>query len=276
MLELQDYSITDLIFLWHKFPNALLTFSLFGGRQQIFYRIISCPPPPPLLPPLSILSSGEAACREKWKLARTKSPARPPLKQIVGHHPDSVGIPWQIQPKIFANWQIQRKNIFARSSRSQHWHGAAISSKTCWAPFSPNTRLQVSFTYLLPNCNWFLESLMCQKIIIFEILNVILRHVTPRICPFCFEKCVEKNYCDFWCFVGVPHSPLKQIVDLLVGHLRSEEIGVGCQVPSGKPSVMADQTAANKELIAPSWDPPVCEFHFFLKLSHPTTPSEMI
>ena len=93
---------------------------------------------------------------------------------------------------------------------------------------------------------------MCQKIIIFEILNVILRHETPCICPFCFEKCVEKNYCDFWCFLGASHSPLKQIVDLLVGHLRSEEIGVGCQVPSGKPSVMADQTAANKELIAPS------------------------
>ena len=203
MLELQDYSITDLIFLWHKFPNALLTFSLFGGRQQIFYRIISCPPPPPLLPPLSILSSGEAACREKWKLARTKSPARPPLKQIVGHHPDSVGIPWQIQPKIFANWQIQRKNIFARSSRSQHWHGAAISSKTCWAPFSPNTRLQVSFTYLLPNCNWFLESLMCQKIIIFEILNVILRHEFPcTYMPFLFREMCWKELLWFLVFCG--------------------------------------------------------------------------
>ena len=112
MLELQDYSITDLIFLWHKFPNALLTFSLFGGRQQIFYRIISCPPPPPLLPPLSILSSGEAACREKWKLARTKSPARPPLKQIVGHHPDSVGIPWQIQPKNICKLTNSTEKIF--------------------------------------------------------------------------------------------------------------------------------------------------------------------
>ena len=112
MLELQDYSITDLIFLWHKFPNALLTFPLFGGRQQIFYRIISCPPPPPLLPPLSILSSGEAACREKWKLARTKSPARPPLKQIVGHHPDSVGIPWQIQPKNICKLANSTEKIF--------------------------------------------------------------------------------------------------------------------------------------------------------------------
>ena len=117
MLELQDYSITDLIFLWHKFPNALITFSLFGGRQQIFYRIISCPPPPPLLPPLSILSSGEAACREKWKLARTKSPARPPLKQIVGHHPDSVGIPWQIQPKNICKLAISTKKYFCQKQQ---------------------------------------------------------------------------------------------------------------------------------------------------------------
>ena len=117
MLELQDYSITDLIFLWHKFPNALLTFSLFGGRQQIFYRIISCPPPPPLLPPLSILSSGEAACREKWKLARTKSPARPPLKQIVGHHPDSVGIPWQIQPKNICKLANSTKKYFCQKQQ---------------------------------------------------------------------------------------------------------------------------------------------------------------
>ena len=117
MLELQDYSITDLIFLWHKFPNALLTFPLFGGRQQIFYRIISCPPPPPLLPPLSILSSGEAACREKWKLARTKSPARPPLKQIVGHHPDSVGIPWQIQPKNICKLANSTKKYFCQKQQ---------------------------------------------------------------------------------------------------------------------------------------------------------------
>ena len=94
---------------------------------------------------------------------------------------------------------------------------------------------------------------MCKKIILFEILDVALRHETPCIYALlCFEKYVENNYCYFWCFLGAPHSPLKQIVDLLVGHLRSEEIGVGCQVPSGKPSVMADQTAANKELIAPS------------------------
>ena len=63
---------------------------------------------------------------------------------------------------------------------------------------------------------------------------------------------MESNDGDILVFLVAPPSPLKQIVDLLVGHLRSEEIGVGCQVPSGKPSVMADQTAANKELIAPS------------------------
>ena len=32
---------------------------------------------------------------------------------------------------------------------------------------------------------------------------------------------------------------------------------------------MADQTPANKELIAPPWDPTICEFAFFADLSHP-------
>ena len=32
---------------------------------------------------------------------------------------------------------------------------------------------------------------------------------------------------------------------------------------------MADQTPANKELIAPPWDPTICEFWFFSDLSHP-------
>ena len=190
MLELQDYSITDLIFLWHKFPNALLTFSHFGGRQQIFYRIISCPPPPPLLPHYQYCHRAKPPVgkSENWR-----EPNPPPvlhlnkLLAIIRIPSEFLG---KFNQKIFANWQIQRKNIFARSSRSQHWHGAAISSKTCWAPFSPNTRLQVSFTYLLPNCNWFLESLMCKKIILFEILDVALRHETPCICPFLFwEMC---------------------------------------------------------------------------------------
>ena len=47
-----------------------------------------------------------------------------------------------------------------------------------------------------------------------------------------------------------------------------------CQVPSGKPEVMADQTPANKELIAPPWDPTICEFGFFSDLSHPVPNTE--
>ena len=74
-------------------------------------------PTSPLPPPLSILSSGEAACREKWKLARTKSPARPPLKQIVGHHPDSVGIPWQIQPKNICKLANSTKKYFCQKQQ---------------------------------------------------------------------------------------------------------------------------------------------------------------
>ena len=85
--------MSDLSFmLSHNSPHFL---TLFRG-QQIFYRIISCPPPPLSLPHYQYCHRGEAACREKWKLAPTKSPLLHLNKLLAV---PIVGIPWQIRQK---------------------------------------------------------------------------------------------------------------------------------------------------------------------------------
>ena len=67
----------------------------------------------------------------------------------------------------------------------------------------------------------------------------------------------------FWCFWSLPLPHLNKLLTFLLATCSSEEIGVWCQVPSGKPEVMADQTPANKELIAPLPSPTVSHFSDF-------------
>ena len=93
-------------------------FSLFFEvRQQIFDRIISCPPPPLPFPHYQYCHRGEAACREKWKLARPSYQIH--LNKLLPPDPNSWNSLANLTKKHFA------------SSRSQHWHVDAISSKTC-------------------------------------------------------------------------------------------------------------------------------------------------
>ena len=103
---------------------------------------------------------------------------------------------------------LQRKFKQQPSSRlERHPLGAYISRKNLAT---------------LPHYCWFIALLLYFKCLLLSSLSIL-----GNICKIIIVI--------FWCFSVAPHSPLKQIVDLLVGHLRSEEIWVWCQVPSGKP-----------------------------------------
>ena len=136
--------------LSHNFPHFLTLFwDAAANLLQNNFMSPTSPPPPPL----SILSSGRSRLSRKVKIG---SPTKSPLL-----HLNKLLAPDPNRRNSLAN---STKTI--ASCRSQHWHGDAISSKTCWAlSLSFLQAIDCDFLYYLfsHNLNLFLPLQMVYK-----------------------------------------------------------------------------------------------------------------